>query len=404
MGEKSTDSKCPISGQSSSGSACPMKGASDGAPAASTGGGCPVSPRNIFKFFTGIDSSASPDFDTSKPYKNPNVYNVYSEKIDPTNQMPANPANTRALPDQTMPLEVNRQKSSIPKGGTDDEVWAYPSPQMFWNSLNRKNKVDGAKEEDMDIVVAVHNNMNEKTWNEVMKWEQLKGDGVNVGGPPKLLRFQGKPYDLSIKARLKMFFGHPAPFDRHDWWVDQGGRINRYIIDYYHDVSSSSQDLRPSDNLTDFASMKSIQLDVRPAYDNFFGLYGRLFVMPFKRLTGMTTFSPLPFFAAKKMITEDAAMKQRINDQWKQITSTCSVAKAKLQACKSEEECGAAAVALQRCTASVVCPDVVKAFDAAIEASKTSDSEEDIQKAFTGITSCLDAFEIDCRSAKDINV
>jgi len=380
-----------------------MKGASDGKPP--SGGGCPVSPRNIFKYFTGIESDSTTVGSTEcKPYKNPVQYNVYSEKIDPTNQMPANPANTRALPDQAMPLDIDRQKSSIPKGGTDDEVWAYPSPQMFWNSLNRKNKVDGAKEEDMDVVVAVHNNMNEKTWNEVMKWEQLKGDGMNVGGQPKLLRFQGKPYDLSIKARMKVFFGHPAPFDRHDWWVDQGGRINRYIIDYYHDVSSSAKDLRPSDNLTDFASMKSIQVDVRPAFDNFFGLYGRLFVMPFKRLTGMTTFNPLPFLAPKTMITGDAAMKQKINSQWKEIETRCAASKDRLQACKSEEECGAAAIALQRCTASVVCPDIVKAFDAAIEASKTKGNEEDIHQAFSGISSCLDTFEIDCRSAKDINV
>lgn len=31
----------------------------------------------------------------------------------------------------------------------------------------RKGKTDGASEEDMDTVIAVHNNMNETTWQQV---------------------------------------------------------------------------------------------------------------------------------------------------------------------------------------------------------------------------------------------
>lgn len=54
---------------------------------------------------------------------------VYSQKIDPTNQMPAT-ANQSQAPGQTKPLETQRVASSIPKGGTDDQTWLYPSPQM----------------------------------------------------------------------------------------------------------------------------------------------------------------------------------------------------------------------------------------------------------------------------------
>jgi cytochrome c heme-lyase len=57
-------------------------------------------------------------------------------------------------------------RSAIPKGGTEG-TWTYPSPQMFWNALVRKQKVDGASEEDMETVVAIHNNMNENTWKQV---------------------------------------------------------------------------------------------------------------------------------------------------------------------------------------------------------------------------------------------
>jgi cytochrome c heme-lyase len=38
---------------------------------------------------------------------------------------------------------------------------------QFWNALVRKNKVEGASEEDMEAVIAIHNNMNENTWSQV---------------------------------------------------------------------------------------------------------------------------------------------------------------------------------------------------------------------------------------------
>ncbi len=39
--------------------------------------------------------------------------------------------------DQPFSLPIERQKSSIPKAGTE-ETWVYPSPQMFWNAMLRK--------------------------------------------------------------------------------------------------------------------------------------------------------------------------------------------------------------------------------------------------------------------------
>lgn len=40
-------------------------------------------------------------------------------------------------PDQPFPLRKDREKSSIPKAGSDD-TWEYPSAQMFWNAMLRK--------------------------------------------------------------------------------------------------------------------------------------------------------------------------------------------------------------------------------------------------------------------------
>jgi cytochrome c heme-lyase len=136
--------------------------------------------------------------------------------MDPTNQMPTNP-NQLPSPGQQIALPTERISSSIPKGGTYDGTWLYPSPQMFWNAMVRKNKTPGSKEEDMLSVVAVHNNMNENTWRQVLAWEDLYPKPIDVDLMPKLLRFQGRPDDLSPKAWLKSLFGHPKPFDRHGY-------------------------------------------------------------------------------------------------------------------------------------------------------------------------------------------
>jgi cytochrome c heme-lyase len=67
---------------------------------------------------------AKPENEAGCPvkYKNPTQYNVYSQKIDPLNQMPANPQQS-AAPAQSQNLSVERVKSNIPKGGTDTDTW-----------------------------------------------------------------------------------------------------------------------------------------------------------------------------------------------------------------------------------------------------------------------------------------
>jgi cytochrome c heme-lyase len=144
--------------------------------------------------------------------------------LDPKNNMPAVPLQG-AAPGQATSLDTTRVKSTIPKGdaagGSLEATWEYPSPQMFWNAMVRKNKTGGASEDDMSVVVAIHNNMNETTWAAVLAWEALAtGGGADSSPPPKLLRFTGRPHDTSPKAMLKQaLLGCPLPFDRHDWVV-----------------------------------------------------------------------------------------------------------------------------------------------------------------------------------------
>ncbi len=68
-----------------------------------------------------------------------------------------------------------------------------------------------AQEEDVSVMVAIHNNMNERTWKDILVWE---GMHCKECSDPRLLRFTGRPDDLSPKAQLRMLFGQTAPFDR----------------------------------------------------------------------------------------------------------------------------------------------------------------------------------------------
>jgi hypothetical protein len=70
--------------------------------------------------------------------------------------------------DQSVALPTARTESSIPRG--QDGKWEYPSPQQFYNALVRKGWV--TPEEHIETMVDIHNFLNERAWQEVLKWEK----------------------------------------------------------------------------------------------------------------------------------------------------------------------------------------------------------------------------------------
>ncbi|KAF5362506.1 hypothetical protein D9756_002298 [Leucocoprinus leucothites] len=197
----------------------------------------------------------------SKPAQCP----VDHGQVNPLNQMP-DLANARQ-PSQTVDLPTERVESSIPRDGA--ERWEYPSPQQFYNALVRKGWE--TPEESIEVMVDIHNFLNEQAWQEVLKWEKRQYDGSDL----QLTRLRGRPGELSPKARLHMLAGwffpsrfiNEPPFDRHDWIVrrPKTGEEVRYVIDYY--TAPPESDGSPV-----------FSLDVRPALDNFGSIKERIAV------------------------------------------------------------------------------------------------------------------------------
>ncbi|KAG6611195.1 Cytochrome c1 heme lyase [Phytophthora cinnamomi] len=162
-------------------------------------------------------------------------------------------------------LSKARAVSSIPKGdftpehqtGTEDK-WEYPSEDMYFKAMKRKGW--DPKAQQMKTIVAIHNTVNEQSWQEVLKWESFHA----ASQPVKLKKFLGKPTEFSPKARIMHTLGWSVlPFDRHDWIVDRDGKEVRYVIDFY---SGQPEPGRPL----------SVYLDVRPALDSVEGVVDRL--------------------------------------------------------------------------------------------------------------------------------
>ncbi|TPX57468.1 holocytochrome-c synthase [Powellomyces hirtus] len=177
-----------------------------------------------------------------------------STPLNPLNMMP-NLSQTPAA-EQEAALPTARTQSSIPRSDAKS-TWEYPSPQQFYNALVRKGYETPVHE--VSGMVDIHNFLNEACWDEIRKWEKrFHCDCKDL----KLKKFQGRPKDLTPKARVYSWFGVDKPFDRHDWTVDRCGEDVRYVLDYY-----SSPDEMPG--------MPVFNVDVRPALDSPSAIFDR---------------------------------------------------------------------------------------------------------------------------------
>lgn len=162
---------------------CPMH-QPDAAPAAapSPPPGCPMHVDN-----------ASSSSSTPAPFTPP------TDALNPINNIPT--LAQAPAPGQKTFLPLERTISSIPRAGSnatsgcpidhtkggkgesgvekvasveEGKQWEYPSPQQFYNALVRKGWE--TPEESIEMMVNIHNWLNEEAWYQVRKWEE-KYDG-----------------------------------------------------------------------------------------------------------------------------------------------------------------------------------------------------------------------------------
>ena len=318
--------------------------------------------------------------------------------INPLNRMPATPAQQRA-DGQDVPLDTNRVASTIPKA--DGDTWVYPSPQMFYNALVRKGKGGGVREDEMESVVAIHNNMNETTWRQVLEWEDLHC--AECDAPRKLIRFLGRPDELSPKAAAKFYLGlAPRPFDRHDWTVDRCGKEVRYIIDYYDVAEKRSEDRVPG--LHEQGAVPSIFCDVRPAGDSLAELLDRarmLFSsMSAKGAVPPTSAENLGKNAAASESTSGSAATQQAKDSGvntpprehsdaQRAHMVCADRIAALQACDGETQCAQAHIGLIHCLAKQVCVQEADAFSRCAGEVKDAKSQAAAEERYGQMEACV---------------
>lgn len=108
-----------------------------------------------------INSSNNMPFVSNKPLLNVGQH----ISLDTTRQISSIP---RSFPEKTEKKDNNNGTVNMDR---DEKFWIYPSEQMFFNAMKRKNW--DPHEGDMRVVVPIHNAVNEKAWKEILKWEEL---------------------------------------------------------------------------------------------------------------------------------------------------------------------------------------------------------------------------------------
>lgn len=124
-------------------------------------------------------SQSSPPPLSSCPVQHSQPAQCPVQHVDPRNQMPV--LTQEASSSQSTVLPTQRTLSSIPRPPTpgDDgrRNWDYPSPQQFYNALVRKGWE--TPEEHVETMVDIHNFLNEKAWEEVLRWEENRDGLIN---------------------------------------------------------------------------------------------------------------------------------------------------------------------------------------------------------------------------------
>ena len=172
---------------------CPVDHSAHSGPP-SNAGGCPVDHKSSSQHPSSSSSADKCPVDhqsSSSPWSR-----FLSSPSEGNNHPPLH-----SHPNVSGNLSAERETSSIPR--LEGDKWVYPSESQFFAAMARKNHDPQAK--DMKVIVPMHNAVNERTWYEILKWEE--GRGSEACGGLRLVSFKGKSQELSPRARFKSLLG-----------------------------------------------------------------------------------------------------------------------------------------------------------------------------------------------------
>ena len=174
------------------------------------------------------DASSCPIASPNAPLSSSAPHPSNFSKFNPLNYMPSTISQSRS-PNQKIALPTSRTTSSIPRGDTETN-WEYPSPQQMYNAMLRKGH-DDTPEDAVESMVAVHNFLNEGAWAEIEGWEARFSKGLGngwqicrrgeenyhempewKGDRPRLMRFMGRPGELTPKVWMMSLLGTVWPW------------------------------------------------------------------------------------------------------------------------------------------------------------------------------------------------
>lgn len=232
-------------------------------------------------------------------------------------------------------------------------------------------------------------------------------------GEPALRRFQGNPWSPSPKAKLKSYLGFGWPFDRHDWYLDRGGKQVHYVIDYYFNPAGSAvSEAEVAANRLKYTHM--IHVDVRPAVDDVTSVLDRLKGFPRRAVEALGR----PRYVAEGLDPKDAPKDEVVQAQkhasdaysatapapaaaappskWDDVDIKCGPLLSKLAAAGDEDSRRSASVALNYCMGRILCPTQASTFMSILERNEAAGGSGAVgqaggeeEQAFHAMTQCV---------------
>lgn len=79
-------------------------------------------------------------------------------------------SSSSSAPPATCPVAHGPSDIKPTPAAAKEDQWEYPSPQQFYNALVRKGWE--TPEESVEMMVNIHNWLNEEAWTQVRRWEE----------------------------------------------------------------------------------------------------------------------------------------------------------------------------------------------------------------------------------------